>query len=292
MVVRSGYAIYRYRLLLVAAIIGGGASLAIAQGKSSASVSQAALGAEAPFLTENNTAMQTMMANMTVKPTGDVDRDFVAMMTPHHQGAIDMAQAELQYGHNPLLARVAQGIIVEQLQEIAAMRLALGESASPTWVTDSPAVALKAQPVSDDSVKAESPYLAQNNVAMTTMMTNMTVKPSGDIDHDFVAMMVPHHQGGIDMARAELRYGHNPQLMRVAQEIVVDQIQEISMMRLALGEPLPPSLSSPTQTPLVPGGPPAASPLASMQMSPGAMNAMQMSSGSMNMNPTPNANSK
>jgi YVTN family beta-propeller protein len=227
-VVRSGYAIYRYRLLLVAAIIGGGASLAIAQGKSSTSVSQAALGAEAPFPTENNAAMQTMMANMTVKPTGDVDRDFVAMMTPHHQGAIDMAQAELQYGHNPLLARVAQGIIVEQLQEIAAMRLALGESASPTWVTDSPAIALKAQPVSDDSVKAESPYLAQNNVAMTTMMTNMTVKPSGDIDHDFVAMMVQHHQGGIDMARAELRYGHNPQLMRVAQEIVVDQIQEIS----------------------------------------------------------------
>ena len=225
------YAIYRYRLFLAAAIIGGGAPLAIAQGKSSASVSQAALGAEAPFLTENDNAMQTMIANMTVKPTGDVDRDFVAMMTPHHQGAIDMAQAELQYGHNPLLARVAQGIVVEQLQEIAAMRLAIGESASPTWVTDSPVAALKAQPVSDDGVKVESPYLAQNNVAMTTMMTNMTVKPTGDIDHDFVAMMVPHHQGAIDMARAELRYGHNPQLMRVAQEIVVDQIQEISMMR-------------------------------------------------------------
>ena len=64
------------------------------------------------------------------------------------------------------------------------------------------------------------------------------------------------------------------------------------MMRLALGEPLPPSISSPTQPPLVPGGPPAASPQASMQMSPDAMNAMQMSSGSMNMNPTPNANSK
>ena len=39
-----------------------------------------------------------MMADMAIKPTGDVDRDFVAMMVPHHQGAIDMAQAVLRYG--------------------------------------------------------------------------------------------------------------------------------------------------------------------------------------------------
>jgi hypothetical protein len=57
---------------------------------------------------------------------------------------------------------------------------------------------------------------------------------------------VPHHQGAIDMAQAELRYGREPQLSRIAQEIVVDQIQQISLMRLAVGEPLPPSVSSPT----------------------------------------------
>jgi uncharacterized protein (DUF305 family) len=249
--------------------------------KPSHSTSQTILAVEAPYLAQNNTAMNTMMANMAVKPTGDIDRDFVAMMTPHHQGAIDMAQAELQYGHSQLLARVAQGIIVEQLQETAAMRLAIGEPATPTWLTTAPASAPK-KPVSDDNVKAEAPYLVQNNVAMNTMITNMAVKPTGDIDHDFVAMMVPHHQGGIDMARAELRYGHNPQLMHVAQEIVVDQIQEIAMMRLALNEPLPPSISSPTQTP----------PVSSMQMSPGAMSPMQMSSGGMPVNPNINPNSK
>ena len=47
---------------------------------------------EAPFLAENDAAMNKMMADMAVKPTGDVDRDFVAMMVPHHQGAIDMAR--------------------------------------------------------------------------------------------------------------------------------------------------------------------------------------------------------
>ena len=79
------------------------------------------------------------------------------------------------------------------------------------------------------------------------MMADMTVKPTGDVDRDFVAMMVPHHQGAVDMAQAELRYGHNEQLRRLAQEIVVTQQQEISVMRLALGDKLPPSAPSPTQ---------------------------------------------
>jgi uncharacterized protein (DUF305 family) len=60
---------------------------------------------EAPFLAENKSAMTKMMAAMEIKPSGDVDRDFVAMMVPHHQAAIDMAQAELRYGHNEKLRR-------------------------------------------------------------------------------------------------------------------------------------------------------------------------------------------
>jgi hypothetical protein len=60
-------------------------------------------------------------------------------------------------------------------------------------------------------------------------------------------MMVPHHQGAIDMAKAELKYGHNEQLRRIAQEIIVTQQQEIPVMRLAVGEQLPPSAASPTQ---------------------------------------------
>lgn len=83
--------------------------------------------------------------------------------------------------------------------------------------------------------------------AMATMDAGMMSKPSGNVDQDFVAMMVPHHQGAIDMAMAELRFGHNEQLKRIAQEIIVDQQQEIAAMHLALGEKLPPSMPSPTQ---------------------------------------------
>jgi uncharacterized cupredoxin-like copper-binding protein len=93
----------------------------------------------------------------------------------------------------------------------------------------------------------EAAFLAEDNAAMAKMMNDMAVKPSGDVDHDFVAMMIPHHQGAIDMAEAVLRYGHNEQLKRLAQEIIVTQQQEIAAMQLALGEPLPPSVPAPTQ---------------------------------------------
>jgi uncharacterized protein (DUF305 family) len=79
--------------------------------------------------------MTKMMAAMKIEPS-DVDRDFVAMMEPHHQGAIDMAQAELRCGRNERLRRLAQELIVTQQQEIAAMLLALGEpplSSAPSF---------------------------------------------------------------------------------------------------------------------------------------------------------------
>jgi hypothetical protein len=90
-------------------------------------------------------------------------------------------------------------------------------------------------------------FMAENDAAMDKMMAGMAIKPSGDIDRDFAEMMIPHHQGAIEMAEAELRHGKNEQLRRVAQEIIVDQQQEIAAMRLALGDPLPASTPAPTQ---------------------------------------------
>ncbi|WP_247893772.1 DUF305 domain-containing protein [Azospirillum endophyticum] len=92
----------------------------------------------------------------------------------------------------------------------------------------------------------EAAYLAANDVAMDRMMADMAVKPTGDIDRDFVAMMTPHHQGAIDMALAILKYGRNEQLKRLAQEIIVEQQQEIAAMKLAIGDALPPSAAAPT----------------------------------------------
>lgn len=105
---------------------------------------------------------------------------------------------------------------------------------------------------------AETAFLAENDAAMTKMMNDMAAKPTGDIDRDFVAMMAPHHQGAIDMAVLQLRYGKNEQLKRIAQEIIVSQLQEIAAMKLAIGEQVLASAPAPTQPGLAPVPVPAA----------------------------------
>src|ERR1700734_1456755 len=116
-----------------------------------------------------------------------------------------------------------------------AMGLALVAGIGPSALAQTPSPA------------AEAPFIAENAAAMDKMMADMNVKPTGDADRDFVAMMIPHHQGAIDMAGAQLGYGHNEQLRRLAQEIIVTQQQEIAIMRLAIGPPFPdaPGLDTP-----------------------------------------------
>ena len=85
---------------------------------------------ELQFIVDNDLAISKMSLDMNkmADPTGAVDRDFVALMMPHHQGAIDMARAELKYGHNEELRRLAQSIIAERQHEMSAMRDAVGET--------------------------------------------------------------------------------------------------------------------------------------------------------------------
>ena len=80
---------------------------------------------EDSFATMMNASMAKMHAAMQVPYSGDADRDFARLMIPHHQGAIDMALAEIRYGKDERLRRLAQEIIVEQQQEIAVMQLTL-----------------------------------------------------------------------------------------------------------------------------------------------------------------------
>ena len=82
---------------------------------------------------------------------------------------------------------------------------------------------------------ATSPFANLMERSMTVMDDGMKQAPmTGDPDHDFAAMMIPHHQGAIDMAKAELLYGKNPVLRRLAQEIVVTQNSEITVMQMEL----------------------------------------------------------
>jgi hypothetical protein len=117
---------------------------------------------------------------------------------------------------------------------VAATSFALGEVSTGT---DHVRGVMPIQYVADRlGHSQEQRFLSENDAAINKMMTDMTIKPTGDVDRDFVAMMVPHHQGAVDMAEAELKYGHNEQLRRLAREIVATQQQEITVMRNAVSD--------------------------------------------------------
>ena len=80
-------------------------------------------------------------------------------------------------------------------------------------------------------------FMHAMNESMDRMDKGMKSAPmNGDLDHDFCTMMIPHHQGAIDMAKAELLYGKDPVIRRLAEEIIVDQQSEIQAMQLWLSK--------------------------------------------------------
>ena len=94
-------------------------------------------------------------------------------------------------------------------------------------------VALGAMLIAMPGFAQQHSHAGQDMMAgMEKMNHDMANVPmTGDTDHDFVAMMVPHHQGAIDMARVELRDGKDPALRKLATEIVAAQEKEITMMK-------------------------------------------------------------
>jgi uncharacterized protein (DUF305 family) len=80
-----------------------------------------------------------------------------------------------------------------------------------------------------------SKFTQEMNTDMQKMDRGMAgASMNGKVDHDFAAMMIPHHQGAIDMAKGELSYGSDPVMRRLAEEIIVDQQSEIDLMNLWL----------------------------------------------------------
>lgn len=79
------------------------------------------MGGHGPSSQAFTEANDRMHKDMMIKLSGDTDVDFVRSMIPHHQGAIDMAKIELQYGKDPEIRKLAEGVIKAQEAEIAEM---------------------------------------------------------------------------------------------------------------------------------------------------------------------------
>ena len=155
--------------------------------------------------------MHTMMERMMAMPkTNDPEVDFVKMMTMHHQGAISMANVELQAGTNDSLKRTAQKIISEQQAEIQQFNTIL---ASITVDNSDPTFTMEQM---DNMMK-------MSKVADIQLIT-------GNIDNDFASLMIVHHQSAIDNASAYLHHGNNAQIKTMATKIVSSQTMEITEM--------------------------------------------------------------
>jgi uncharacterized protein (DUF305 family) len=158
-----------------------------------------------------NRMMDTMHAIMdrmeAMTMTKDPEIDFSKMMIMHHQGAINMANVELQSGKNDSLKRTAQKIITEQQMEIQQFQAILST-------------------VRVDNVDPE--YMMEQMEGMKKMGKAIDVQLiTGDIDNDFATLMIWHHQAAIDDASGYLHHGNNAQLKTIANNIIKAQTMEI-----------------------------------------------------------------
>lgn len=149
-----------------------------------------------------------MQAMMKEPSQGSADRDFARLMQIHHQGAIDMAQRLLQHGSDAGLKAMAQKMISDQKREQAELEKFMGNT----------------RPSGDSSFYRK---------AMSDMQgMQMDMSTGGTEDQQFARMMIPHHQGAVQMAQTYLQSGAaNAELRTMAQKMITEQQKEIAELQ-------------------------------------------------------------
>lgn len=160
------------------------------------------------------------MMNMDLGPKdANFDLRFIDGMTPHHEGAIAMAQEALQKSNRPEIKKLAQGIINAQQQEIAQMK-----TWRSTWYASA-----NMTPMMYD---AQMGHMMPMSEAMrSSMMMSGDLGAADDqFDLRFLNAMIPHHQGAVTMAQQALEKSDRPEVKKLAQDIVDSQQKEIDQM--------------------------------------------------------------
>lgn len=168
------------------------------------------------MLKEYTDSMNEMHEEMMVGMNyNDPDAAFAHGMLGHHIGAVDMAEIQLKYGTDEEMRQLAQEIIDAQKAEIEQMQ---------TWLANNPDAA---EPTADTKTMQQA-YTEGMDAMHGEMMLGIA---DPDPDMAFARGMLPHHVGAVDMAQVQLKYGKNPEMRKLAQEIIDAQQAEIEQMR-------------------------------------------------------------
>jgi uncharacterized protein (DUF305 family) len=164
--------------------------------------------------TATGNTMSKIMANMMqemhkITPTDIIDIDFIRMMVMHHQGAVEMSKAEINTGRDSSMKAFAQTVKNDQGKEIIIME---------EFILTSP---------KNPSANAADFQKAMNNSMMAMMKETALYN---DIDKDYAAQMIPHHQSAVDMAKAYLAHGKTPALVTLCNNIITSQAKEITWL--------------------------------------------------------------
>jgi uncharacterized protein (DUF305 family) len=159
--------------------------------------------------------------NMDLGPKDQAfDLRFIDGMTPHHQGALEMAQEALQKSQRPEIKQLATAIIAAQEQEIARMK-DWRKAWYPT-VADTPMMY-------DASMGHMMPMSTE--MRQTMMMSGDLGAADDQFDLRFLNAMIPHHEGALDMAKQALQKSARPEVTKLAQDILSSQQKEIDQMQ-------------------------------------------------------------
>jgi uncharacterized protein (DUF305 family) len=138
-----------------------------------------------------------------------VDLAFAQAMVPHHESAISMAEVAQRRAESEFVGTLADEIVTSQSEEVGTLNAAISRL---------------------EKAGTEPGDLGVEDHEMG-MDADMAMLESADpFDKAFIDMMVPHHEGAVTMAEAELEGGKDPELRRLAEAIIEAQEREIEEM--------------------------------------------------------------
>jgi uncharacterized protein (DUF305 family) len=155
-----------------------------------------------------------------------VDRHFIEMMIPHHQGAVEMADLALQKAQRPEIKKLATAIKADQTKEIEQMK-AWYKQWYGTEVPATPKAGMAGHHRRGQGMPGMSMH-----TGMMGMDTDLeTLKNASDFDLEFVRQMIPHHKSAVMMARMVANSATHPEIRNLAEAIIKSQTAEIEQMQ-------------------------------------------------------------